>query len=54
MILLDFTSAFDLIDHKLLWETVECCGFRPSVIAWMESYLDNRSQRVVFQWKLFG
>ncbi len=53
-VLLDFTAAFDLIDHKLLLEKLECYRFRPSVIAWMESYLDNRSQRVVFQGKLFG
>lgn len=47
-VLLDFTAAFDLIDHKLILEKLECYRFRPSVIAWMESYLDNRSQRVFF------
>ncbi len=53
-VLLDFIAAFDLIDHKLLLEKFRFYRFRPSVIAWMESYLDNRSQRVFFQWKLFG
>ena len=47
-VLLDFTAAFDVIDHKLLLEKLECYGFRPSAVAWMESYLVNRSQRVFF------
>ncbi len=36
-VLLDFTAAFDFIDHKLLLEKSECYRFRASVIAWMES-----------------
>lgn len=47
-VLLDFTAAFDLIDHKLLLEKLECYGFRPSAVSWMESYLVNILQRVFF------
>ncbi len=47
-VLLDFTAAFDVIHHKLLLEKIECYRFRPSALAWMGSYLVNRSQKVFF------
>lgn len=47
-VLLDFTAAFDVIEHKLLLEKLVCYGFKPSAATWMESYLMDRSQRVFF------
>ncbi len=45
-ILLDFTSAFDLIDHKLLIDKLRCYGFGSMAVSWFESYSGNRTQRV--------
>ena len=47
-VLLDFTAAFDVIDHRLLLEKLETYGFAQSAVAWMECYLKHRSQRVFF------
>ena len=47
-VLLDFTAAFDVLEHKLLLEKLVCYGFKPSAATWMESSLINRSQRVFF------
>lgn len=45
-IVLDFTSAFDLIDHALLIDKLRCYGFVSMAVSWFESYLGNRTQRV--------
>jgi hypothetical protein len=46
--LLDFSAAFDIIDHSLLLEKRMCYRFTPTAILWMKSYLSNRTQRVFF------
>ena len=33
--LLDFSAAFDIIDHSLLLEKCMCYGFTPPVIMWI-------------------
>jgi hypothetical protein len=47
-VLLDFSAAFDIIDHSLLLEKHMCYGFTPPAIMWIKSYLSNRTQRVFF------
>ena len=47
-VLLDFSAAFDIIDHNLLLRKRMCYGFSTSAISWIQSYLSNRTQRVVF------
>lgn len=47
-VMLDFSAAFDLIDHKILLQKLECYGFTPLSLSWMGSYLSNRKQRVFF------
>ena len=47
-VLLDFSAAFDIIDHNLLLAKTMCYGFTPPVIMWIKSYLSNRTQRVFF------
>lgn len=39
VVLLDFSAVFDVIDHNLLLEKLELCGFKPSAPAPMKSYL---------------
>lgn len=47
-VMLDFTAAFDIIEHDILLEKLHCYGFLDSSLTWMESYLKNRSQTVFF------
>ena len=46
--LLDFTAAFDVIDHSILIAKLKYYGFSPLALAWMKSYLSGRIQRVFF------
>ena len=50
--LLDFSAAFDIIDHSLLLEKRMFFGFTPPAIMWIKSYLSNRTQRVIFNGSL--
>ena len=45
-IFLDFSKAFDLIDHKILLQKLKKCGIRGHANKWFESYLSNRTQQV--------
>lgn len=47
-ILLDFSAAFDVIDHVILISKLIGYGFTSSAIRWFTSYLSERSQRVYF------
>jgi len=47
-VLLDFSLAFDLIDHKYLLNKLYCYGFSSTAINWFQSYLENRRQTVFF------
>ena len=42
----DFTKAFDLVDHKLLIQKLECYKFNENTLKWFISYLSNRKQSV--------
>ena len=46
--LLDFSKAFDTVNHKLLLAKLKSLGFMESTIDWFNSYLSGRQQRVVF------
>ena len=48
LVLLDYTAAFDTIDHELLLHRLEHDFFiTGTVLEWIRSYLHNRSQRVI-------
>ena len=51
-VLLDFSVAFDIIDHHLLMEKHMCCGFTPPALLWIQCYLSNRTQSVFFNGSL--
>ena len=44
---LDFKKAFDKVDHRLLKYKLDFYGIRGKTLKWIESFLSNRSQRVV-------
>ena len=46
-IYLDYAKAFDKVDHKLLIKKLHLYGFHPRLINWIESFLTNRTQKVV-------
>ena len=46
---LDFSKAFDKVPHHLLLRKLETLGTRGSLLAWFQSYLTDRKQRVVLQ-----
>lgn len=48
-VLLDFSAAFDVIDHDFLFGKLKCYGFSPTAILFMKSYLSNGTQRVRLQ-----
>ena len=48
MALLDLSAAFDTVSHKLLLNRLKYrFGFDGKILAWLQSYLLNRSQQVV-------
>ena len=48
-ILLDFSKAFDKVPHKRLLNKCKFYGIRGAILEWIESFLDNRKQKVVLE-----
>ena len=47
MVLLDFSKAFDTVNHRLLLEKLSILGFQKNSLDWISSYLSNRQQKVL-------
>ena len=45
-IYLDFSKAFDKVDHKILLKKVQSVGIDGKLLKWIESFLTNRQQQV--------
>lgn len=46
LILLDFSKAFDFLNHQILLSVLHYIGFDGNAISLLESYLSDRQQRV--------
>ena len=47
-IFLDFTKAFDTVDHSILNEKLQCYGICGLALLWIKKYLNNRKQYVSY------
>jgi hypothetical protein len=47
IVYLDFRKAFDTVPHERLLKKLECYGFTGPLLAWVRSFLTDRSQRVI-------
>jgi hypothetical protein len=47
VVYLDFSKAFDSVNHSMLIEKLRCAGIGGTLLAWFHDYLEGRLQRVV-------
>ena len=47
VVYLDFSKAFDKVDHKLLLQKLQKIGIQGKIYEWIRSFLNNRKQRVI-------
>ena len=46
LLLIDFSKAFDMVDHDILIDKLHKYGIRGNALKWMQSYLQGRQQYV--------
>ena len=46
---LDFTKAFDTVNHKILLQKLDYYGIRGTALKWFDSYISKREQYVDFE-----
>ena len=51
LIIMDFSKAFDKVDHNLLIYKLFNLGINHNTVSWIKSFLQNRSQSIVVEGK---
>lgn len=54
VLVMDFSKAFDKVNHSLLLHKLRYYGISEPVIAWLEDLLDNRKQSVLVEGEMSG
>ena len=49
VIYLDFSKAFDIVDHNILLAKLNAYGISGNLLSWLTNYLSGRFQRVVLE-----
>ena len=50
LVLIDFSAAFDTVNHNIMIGQLQFhYGFVGKALAWLQSYLEGRTQRVVIR-----
>ena len=52
VVYLDFSKAFDYVDHNMLLKKVKQFGIKGKLYSWIESFITNRYQQVLVDGKL--
>ena len=47
VVYLDFTKAFDKVDHRIVLHKLKKLGIHEKIYQWIESFLSNRYQSVI-------
>ena len=46
LVLIDYSKAFDTINHRILFAKLKALGFHSDAISWIVAYLTDRKQKV--------